>query len=197
MTSSKVIHRVAGSVLILTGLWLGAAAPGLAQDQSRPSESEQAGVNPDGKSGSGMGSMPDKRQEVLGVTPGWHQGGATSAQRHEYVRQHGLPKDYQGKRNPLPASPGNLKQGARLYGNHCAACHGPKGHGDGEMGKLLTPRPANLAARMQSGEMTADDYLYWTIAGNSANAGTAMPAFEGALREEDIWSIILHLRRLK
>ena len=196
MASSKVIHRIAGGVLILTGLWLG-AAPGLAQDQSRQPDQDQAGASPDGRPGSGMGSMSDMRQEVLGATPGWHQGGATSAQRHQYVRQHGLPKDYQGKRNPLAASPGNLKQGAQLYQRNCAGCHGPKGYGDGEMGELLTPRPANLAARMQSGEMVADDYLYWTIAGNSVNVGTAMPAFDGALRQEDIWSIILHLRRLK
>ena len=196
MAISKVIHQIAGSVLILTGLWL-AAVPALAQDQSRQPGSDQAGINPDGIPGPGMGSMPAMRQEVLGTPPGWHQGGTTSAQRRQYVRQHGIPKEYQGRLNPLPASPGNLKQGARLYGNHCAGCHGPKGYGDGEMGELLTPRPANLAARMQSGEMVADDYLYWTIAGNSANVGTAMPAFDGALRQEDIWSIILHLRRLK
>jgi len=196
MAISNVSHRMAGSVLILIAMWL-SAAPGLAQDQRPQPVPQQPGVQPDGMPGPGMGGMPDTHREGLGTMSGWHQGGATSAQRREYVRQHGIPKEYQGRLNPLPASPRNLKQGAQLFRRHCAGCHGPKGYGDGEMGKLLTPPPANLAALMQSGKMTADDYLYWTIAGNGANLGTAMPAFDGALQEEDIWSIILHLRRLR
>jgi mono/diheme cytochrome c family protein len=44
--------------------------------------------------------------------------------------------------------------------------------------------------------IAADSYLYWAIAEGGTPLETAMPAFQGALKPEQMWQIILHLRRL-
>ncbi|MBI2209437.1 MAG: c-type cytochrome, partial [Deltaproteobacteria bacterium] len=47
---------------------------------------------------------------------------------------------------PPPSSPKLLALGKRIYGQQCAACHGPQGRGDGEAAYLLYPKPRNFVA---------------------------------------------------
>jgi len=117
-------------------------------------------------------------------------GGGMSGNRH-HTR---VPSQYRAE-NPLPASQKNLEEGARLYQNNCAVCHGKEGLGDGEAGKALNPRPANLAWMMKM-PMTSESYLYWTIAEGGTSFNTAMPAFKEALEEDQIWKLILHLQEI-
>jgi mono/diheme cytochrome c family protein len=42
------------------------------------------------------------------------------------------------------AKSGQVARGRKLYLQHCAVCHGPKGEGNGPMAKVLTTPPANL-----------------------------------------------------
>ena len=41
-------------------------------------------------------------------------------------------------------APAPQSDGAALYADYCAACHGPTGKGDGPAARGLTPRPADL-----------------------------------------------------
>ena len=118
-----------------------------------------------------------------------------SMKRHHFVMMNGIDKKYANKENPLEENAENALLGKKLYEQNCASCHGVTGVGDGEAGKSLNPRPANIAtfSRMP---MATDSYLYWTIAEGGAPIGTAMPPFRETLKEEDIWKIITYLRTL-
>lgn len=43
--------------------------------------------------------------------------------------------------------------------------------------------------------MAGDEYLYWTIAEGGEPLNTAMPAFKRMLEQDEIWRIIVYLRR--
>ena len=51
-----------------------------------------------------------------------------------------------------PSGPPDLDEGARLFGQTCASCHGPTGHGDGVAAAALKPKPADF----QSGELMSE-----------------------------------------
>lgn len=115
--------------------------------------------------------------------------------RHHFVMMNGINPAYAAKKNPLQPTPQNIEAGKTLYGQNCAQCHGVTGLGDGEAGKTLNPRPANVASASKM-PMATDSYLYWTIAEGGAPIGTAMPPFRDTLKTEDIWKIITYLRTL-
>lgn len=118
-----------------------------------------------------------------------------SALRHQFVAQNGIDPKYANKSNPLRATAANLAAGEKLYQADCASCHGATGFGDGPAAKSLNPPPANIAASARM-PMTSDGYLYWTIAEGGVPLHTAMPPFKSALTDEEIWKIILYVRRL-
>lgn len=84
-----------------------------------------------------------------------------------------------------------LAQGRQLYVTHCAACHGMNGRGDGPRSVTLNPRPTDLTAHMVDGKHT-DEQTYLTISNGRAN--TAMPAWGGTLREQEIWQLTAYIR---
>ena len=118
-----------------------------------------------------------------------------SALRHHLVAQNGIDPQYANKSNPLRATAENLAAGEKLYQADCATCHGATGLGDGPAAKGLNPPPANIAATSRM-PMTTDPYLYWTIAEGGVPLHTAMPPFKSVLTDEQIWKIILYVRRL-
>ena len=106
-----------------------------------------------------------------------------------------IPKIYKKKSNTVPKTEENLKEGATLYQSYCVSCHGDTGKGDGIAGKELNPRPANIAWSTKM-PMASDRYLLWTISEGGAAFGSAMPPFKDALKEEEIWKIVHHIRGL-
>src|SRR5512132_1116278 len=74
-------------------------------------------------------------------------GGSTGSMvRHHEMMMGGVPEAYRSLTNPLPANTEIISRGRAIYGDQCASCHGPSGLGDGEDGRELSPRPANLAS---------------------------------------------------
>ena len=118
-----------------------------------------------------------------------------SVLRHQFVARNGIDPKYANKTDPLRASAENLAAGRKLYEADCATCHGVNGLGDGPAAKGLNPPPANIAATARM-PMTTDAYLYWTIAEGGVPLHTAMPPFKAVLKDEEIWQIVLYLRRL-
>lgn len=113
--------------------------------------------------------------------------------RHRAFMQLGTPVEYRGQKNPFSPSREVIEEGAELYHQQCAQCHGPKGMGDGEAGKSLAPSPALLAYMIQM-PMAADEYLMWTVSEGGKQFGTAMPAFKEILPKDSIWKIISFMR---
>ena len=57
--------------------------------------------------------------------------------RHHRAMMYGIPRPYRLARNPLSYSDATLRRGGQVYAENCAACHGPKGYGDGLAGRQL------------------------------------------------------------
>lgn len=114
--------------------------------------------------------------------------------RHTAFMLDGVPVEYRGQTNPLAMlNVAVIRQGGTIYARECAACHGPKGMGDGDAGKGLSPSPA-LLARLIRMPATVDEYLLWTIVEGGTALGTDMPAFKHGLEEKQIWQVITYLR---
>jgi cytochrome c6 len=84
---------------------------------------------------------------------------------------------------PGLAAAGDPADGARLYRQHCAACHGSAGRPVLPSAPDLT-RPTAL--------LKPDLTLLAAIRGGRG----AMPAYAGVLRDRDILDIVAHLRTL-
>jgi mono/diheme cytochrome c family protein len=115
--------------------------------------------------------------------------------RHRQAMMGGIPSGYAGLRNPLPVNRSVIDSGETLYEANCAACHGSKGAGDGPAAAGMSPPPANLRWTVQR-PIASDGYLMWAISDGGAQLRTGMPAFAGALSEQDRWRIIRYLRSL-
>jgi mono/diheme cytochrome c family protein len=87
--------------------------------------------------------------------------------------------------NPIPPTRASLERGRQLYVENCLPCHGEQGRGDGPAGRVLRPRPADL--RQHTTQHT-EGQLYWWI--SKGIPGTAMPAWEDRLSEEDRWNVL-------
>jgi mono/diheme cytochrome c family protein len=121
-------------------------------------------------------------------------GNSGSMARHHQGMMGGVPEPYSSLTVPLPDNAEVLSRGRAVYRNYCASCHGPAGLGDGEAGRELSPRPANLARLSRMPMMMGDSYLYWTIAEGGEAFGTAMPAHKDTLSADEIWSVIRFLQ---
>jgi mono/diheme cytochrome c family protein len=73
------------------------------------------------------------------------------------------------------------RAGEQVYGQHCAACHGPNGDGSGAASAWLFPRPRNFSAGLFKIKSTAgmalptDEDLFNTV--TRGMPGSSMPSF--------------------
>jgi copper transport protein len=92
----------------------------------------------------------------------------------------------------VPVTAASIALGRQVYVQHCASCHGLSGRGDGPAGVVLRPRPADFRVHLATDH--TDSQLYsWVRKGVE---GTAMPAFEHILSEDEIWHVINFIRTL-
>jgi putative copper resistance protein D len=98
------------------------------------------------------------------------------------------PTTYQ--RPAVPYQAGSIAAGARAYGEHCAACHGPSGAGNGPAGAALDPPPSDLRAH-HAALHTAGDLFWWITHGRRQ-----MPAFGERLDAEQRWDLVNFIRAL-
>jgi putative copper resistance protein D len=98
------------------------------------------------------------------------------------------PTTYQ--RPAVPYQAASIAAGAVTYREHCAACHGPRGAGDGPAGAALSPPPSDLRAHHATLHTAGD--LYWWI----THGRRQMPAFGGRLDAEQRWDLVNFIRTL-
>jgi high-affinity iron transporter len=91
-----------------------------------------------------------------------------------------------------PARPPSLDGAPALYAQHCAACHGAEGRGDGPAGKGLEPPPSDFHAAERMAQRSAYG-LYNTI--SLGVGGTSMAAFK-QLDEDARWALAFHVASL-
>jgi mono/diheme cytochrome c family protein len=96
-------------------------------------------------------------------------------------------------------SEASLRNGERVYLQHCAACHGETGAGDGAAAVWLFPKPRDFSAgsfKIQStpaGSLPTDEDLYDVI--TRGMPGSSMPSFS-YLTEGERQDVVAHLKEL-
>jgi cbb3-type cytochrome oxidase cytochrome c subunit len=95
---------------------------------------------------------------------------------------------------PYQPTPDMMAQGKETYTRLCLGCHGPKGLGNGEYGKVLLPTPANLTE--DPAKTAGVDFWYWRIdqgvVGDGGTKPTAMPAWRNILTEQQRWAVLFY-----
>ena len=94
------------------------------------------------------------------------------------------------RRPDVPYHAESIAEGQRLFAEHCAVCHGPRGAGDGTAAPTLHPRPPDLRAHHVALH-TAGDLFWWISHGRPP-----MPAFADRLDAEARWHLVNYLRAL-
>ncbi|MDX2201603.1 MAG: cytochrome c [Hyphomicrobiaceae bacterium] len=113
--------------------------------------------------------------------------------RHWHYILRGVPQTYLDARAPAPRTRAVIEAGGRIYGQHCASCHGETGLGAQVSSQSLLPSPPLLAFMMQK-PIAVDEYLLWSIADGGRQFDSGMPAFKDTLSREEIWAVIAYMR---
>lgn len=101
--------------------------------------------------------------------------------------------------NPLAGDPMAIALGKKLFGEHCAVCHGENAKGD--IGPDLTNRNKFLYVE---GDVPDDDYF--EIINNGTSPGMieegrtakgGMLAFKDTLKKDEIWSLVSYIRSIQ
>ncbi|MFQ5676179.1 MAG: c-type cytochrome [bacterium] len=95
---------------------------------------------------------------------------------------------------PIPAATADqLKRGAELYPQVCAACHGGRGDGQGKITEALVDTPTSFTDPQQATFFSDQARLHIIRKGI---AGTPMMGWSGVLSDDDILALYLYVRSL-
>jgi mono/diheme cytochrome c family protein len=86
----------------------------------------------------------------------------------------------------------SVKQGERLFGTECGACHGNSGHNPTDAGRWMYPRAADLTS--PNSQSYSDRELFWIVKNGIRLSG--MPAFGKVESDEHIWDLVFYVRSL-
>lgn len=104
-----------------------------------------------------------------------------------------IPQRYLNAENTVGHTLTAIQRGASLYREHCTACHGAAGEGDGPRAQSSGPSMPSLPYTLEQAYST-DAYLLWTIMRGGVPFGTDKPAFAEDLTREQAWQIIAYMR---
>jgi len=100
--------------------------------------------------------------------------------------------------NPLSGDAAAIKNGAALYKQHCAACHGDDGKG------AIGPSLTDTMFLYIAGDMPDDDYYEVINNGTQPNmvedgrvAKGGMPSYSSTLDKNKIWSLVSYIRSIQ
>jgi len=95
--------------------------------------------------------------------------------------------------NPLPSNADTWADGKEAFSHYCVACHGADGQNTGVpfADHISPPIPLLNSKEVQS---YTDGQLKWILDNGISPSG--MPGSKGTLSDDELWSIIVYLRRL-
>ncbi len=99
------------------------------------------------------------------------------------------PEHEAARPNPIAYSKDSIQQGARLFQQNCASCHGRNADGKGMAGMMMKPRPADLVA--MSGGHPDGDFAYKIKTGRGA-----MPGWDKTLNDTQVWHLVNYIQSL-
>jgi len=129
---------------------------------------------------------------------GDEQHGAVKADAHMaamYRLKEKMPEEFRlMDRTPVTPTQQSLARGKELYLQHCAACHGKEGKGDGPAAAGMNPPPANFLD-LDHSAIYGPGEKYWLIGNGSPETG--MPGFAAQLTPLDRWHLVNHILGLQ
>jgi len=133
-------------------------------------------------------TKPEPREEDAGkAAPA--EGDKRANPRRKAAKNGEIPRRYRDMRNSVGHTVSAIAAGAGLYQSHCAACHGPRGAGDGPRAQRASARMPDLGYTVDQ-DYATDAYLMWKIMQAAGHA----PGFKDKLSERQVWRIIAYLR---
>ena len=110
----------------------------------------------------------------------------TFAKHHVFVRN-------KNQKNPLAYTHENWQEGKEAFSHYCVACHGNDGQNTGVpfVDHISPPIPSLASQGVQS---YTDGQLKWILDNGIFPSG--MPGSKGTLSDDELWSIVVFLRRL-
>lgn len=96
--------------------------------------------------------------------------------------------------NPVPLNDANLIAGIKLYGQHCAICHGTAA-GDASASPVAKgeyPKPPQLAT--DGVEDDPEGVTYWKL--DHGIRWTGMPSWKATLSDQQMWTLALFLKHM-
>jgi mono/diheme cytochrome c family protein len=108
------------------------------------------------------------------------------------ARKLSIPASQQYVKNPFAPIPEVLSEARVHFADHCAICHGNDGGGKTEIGQNLYPRTPDL--RQPETQNLTDGEIYYIIHNGIRLSG--MPAWGGAVRDDDSWKLVSFIRHL-
>lgn len=94
------------------------------------------------------------------------------------------------------ASTARAQDAKQTYDKTCASCHGPGGKGDGAVGKMLKPPPADFGTALK-GTSDADIAKIIKEGGKAVGKAATMPAYGSKLSDEQIQGLVQYVKGLK
>ncbi len=96
-------------------------------------------------------------------------------------------------KNPLSATPENIRAGQESFTSYCMVCHGLDGQNTGVpfAEEMSPPVPSLKSAAVQR---YSDGQLKWVIEHGIFPSG--MPASKDVLSDEEMWRIVVYIRNL-
>ncbi|HET7294437.1 MAG TPA: cytochrome c [Vicinamibacteria bacterium] len=102
----------------------------------------------------------------------------------------GLPDPYAGLEVPDDLrSPERRAQGAALFQDHCALCHGARADGHGARREGLQPKPRDFTDPAWR-ERASPRAVFYAV--REGVRGTAMPAWK-SLDDDEVWDLVAFL----
>jgi mono/diheme cytochrome c family protein len=110
------------------------------------------------------------------------------------------PRGEDPRANPRDAE--RVALGAKVYAQHCAACHGTKLEGQPEWRKRMPNGRLPAPPHDESGHTWHHpDHVLFAIAKNGLvppyapqDYASDMPVYRGVLRDEEIWSVLAYIK---
>src|SRR5262245_20849942 len=103
-----------------------------------------------------------------------------------------IPTDAKRQTNPYASNAAAWQDGEHHFADHCAICHGDKGHGDTQIGRNMYPKVPDLAdpavQRMSDGD------LFYVI--QNGVRWTGMPGWKSEHDEQETWQLVSFVRHV-
>jgi len=94
-----------------------------------------------------------------------------------------VPDADRGRTNPFAGQADAIAAGGRVFGDHCAKCHGADAEGHGK-------KPSLRSSRVQE---ATDGEIFWLL--KNGNLGKGMPTWS-KLPEQTRWQVIAYVKSL-